>query len=335
MNILIIKQTSLGDVLHSTMAPVILKENYPDCKITYLVDKSAYNIIRYNDKVDKIIQFDLKLLQKEWKKNFVKVIKHILSVLKEVRKEKYDLAFDLQGLFRSVFFLYLSKANKKFVKGRWILLKGFRNKKLHALEEIKQVLLLANLKINTLKTEVYTSELEETKITKLINKINPNNKKMLLISPFSRWDSKDWGIGNYKKLLKLIKEDIIIVFTGSIDRRNDVESIIDTDRNIINGNVYNLVGKVNLLEFVELIRRGDLLLSGDGFPVHVASAVNTNVIALFGPTDEKRVGPTSSTSIILRDNINCSRCYKKSCPHKRCMDNISPHLVHKHISNMI
>lgn len=329
MNILIIKQTSLGDVLNSTVAIKILKHNFPNTNITFLVDKSAYNIMKYNKDINKFIIFDFKLIQKKYLKSPIKVITHIISILKEIRKIHYDMAFDLQGLFRSVFFLYLSKAKKKYVKGRWIFLKKYRNKYIHAIEEIKNTLKIAGLEIIPSKMEIYTSDNEVEKINTLLREINPNNKKMLIISPFTRWNSKNWGTHNYNNLLKLIENNIVIIITGTKDKINETELIFE---NIYKNNIYNMVGKLNLLELVELIKRADLLLSGDSFPIHVAGAVNTPVISLFGPTDEKRVGPVSKKSIVLRDEVNCKICYKKNCRKgKICMDNIKPQFVYNYI----
>lgn len=336
MNILIIKETSLGDVLHSTVSLDIIKSNYPDSHISFLVDKSAYPLLKYNKKIDRFILFDFNLLKNKWLTDFPAVFKHIISVLKEVRSIEYDIAYDLQGLLRSVFFLYLAKAKRKYVKGKWLLLNKYRNKSIHAISEITNLLIHSGLKVHNNNKlppmEIYTSDKEKDSINRLLKKINPDNKKILMISPFTRGESKDWGVHKYKSLLKLIEKDsTLVLFTGSPEKKSDIDFIIKEGK--VCQNVYNLAGNVNLLEYAELLRRTNLLLSSDSFPVHLAGAYNIPVIALFGPTDENRVGPVSEYSVVIRaKDISCKKCYNMNCSKKYCMDNISPGMVYKKIN---
>ncbi len=332
MDILIIKQTSLGDVLHSTVAIEIIKQNFPESKITFLVDKSAYEILKYNKKIEKFILFDMNIL-KNWHQNILKTIKHIFNILKEVRKTKYHIAFDLQGLLRSVFFLYFSKADKKYVKGKWLFLEKYRNKNIHAINEIIGVLRKAGLNINNnASMQVFTSQKEKDKIDILLKNLNPTNNKILLINPFSRWKSKDWSLHHYKELLKIIDNNITIIFTGTFDRKDEITSTISESNR---PNTINLLGELNLLELTELLKRANLLLSSDGFPIHLAGAFNIPVIALFGPTDENRVGPISDKKCVIRSDIKCIKCYKKNCSPNICMESISPKEVYNKIIEMI
>ncbi len=333
MNVLIIKTTSLGDVLHSTISLNLIKKTYPDTKITFMVDKSAYPILKHNKLISKFIIFDYAFIRNNWLKHPIKTIKYIKKIVREIKSKHFDLAFDLQGLLRSVFFLYLARADRKYVKGRWIFLNKYKNKKIHAINEIKNVLALANINTNNNhKIEIYTSEIEKKTISKLIQNINPNNKKLIVISPFSRWQSKDWGLKNYSKLIRLMYEDeFCIVFTGVSSTKAHITELLSGYQK---DNAHNLTGKLELLELVELIRRADLLLSSDGFPVHIASAFDTPVIALFGATDENRVGPLSGKSIVIRKQIHCAKCYKKKCKNKICMDRITAEEVLYNINTL-
>lgn len=329
MKILIIKETSLGDVLHSTIAIEIIKKNYPEAEITFLVDKSAYDIVKHNPNINDFIVFDFELMRTKWKSDISSVLKLIKNTTKKVRKNKYDMAFDLQGLLRSVYFLYRARADKKFVKGRWICLKHFRSKKMHAIEEIKNVLRLSGMGISNTKPYIYTTDKDKTKIYELLKRINPQAKKILLISPFTGWISKNWGINNYKRLTHKISNDILVLFTGVAEVRDKINNIIAY---LKNDNAYNLAGELNLLEFVELIKNVDLVLTSDGFPMHTAGAFNIPVISLFGPSDENRVGPISDVSVVLRaEDSSCSKCYKRNCRNNLCMKLITPETVYEKI----
>ncbi len=348
MKILIIKQTSLGDVLHSTVAIDAIKKKYPDAKITYLVDISAQDIVKYNPDVDRIILFHFNYVINLAKKNIFKVIKYFYDKIKELRNEEYDIAFDLQGLERSVLFLYFARAKEKYVKGRYPLLKGYKNKDIHATLEILSVLSLAGIKQDEPKMSLFIPEGIEKSILSLLEKINPDKKPIITISPFTRWETKNWGLDKFKALLKLLEQkDYIIFLTGSKEDQSEVESMIDRnsiidkddDSNLTKkakDKIFNLAGKLSILEFASLIKHSNLLVSCESFPPHIASTLHTPVIVLMGPTDEKRIGPINTRYKLIRaENVLCSKCYKRRCKKMDCMKNIMPEVVYESIVNMI
>ena len=145
MQILLIKQTSLGDVLHSTAQVRAIRERLPDCRLTILTSTTAQEIYRYNPHVDRIILFDRYKVKQGWWRQPGWVVRHIVETLREVRREPYDLALDLQGRWKSVIFLWGARASKRFVKGRWWFAHRFHDPQLHALEEMNGVLELAGL----------------------------------------------------------------------------------------------------------------------------------------------------------------------------------------------
>lgn len=354
MKILIIKQTSLGDVLHSTVAIDAIKKKYPDAKITYLVDISAQDIVKYNPDVDRIILFHFNYVINLAKKNIFKVIKYFYDKIKELRNEEYDIAFDLQGLERSVLFLYFARAKEKYVKGRYPLLKGYKNKDIHATTEILSVLSLAKIKSNNTRMSLYIPDDIEKKVLSFIQKINPDKKPIITISPFTRWETKNWGVDKFKDLIKLLEQkDYIIFLTGTKEDQSKVESMIDRNliidkKSIIDKDddsnltkkakekIFNLAGKLSILEFASLIKHSNLLVSCESFPPHIASTLHTPVIVLMGPTDEKRIGPINTRYKLIRaENVLCSKCYKRRCKKMDCMKNIMSEVVYESIVNMI
>ena len=127
MKILLIKQTSLGDVLHMTPVVRALKKWKPEAEIDIVTDKRALGILKNNPYINKLYVLDIYKYEKEIFKSplkFFSTIKEFFSHIKEVRKKKYDIAIDLQGLERSVIFLYLCKAKKKYAKGKWAFVKS-------------------------------------------------------------------------------------------------------------------------------------------------------------------------------------------------------------------
>ena len=332
MNILVVKLTSLGDVLHATGHIRTLKENFPHSKITVLTADSSYDIFRYNDKVEKVLLFEKDRVKREWKSNLKWAVGHILSLMREVRSIHYDLAFDLQGRFKSVIFLYAAKAKRKFVKGRWLFLRFFKKPEIHAIEEMDHVLKMAGIQVTNTEMEIFTSKEEEKRIQALLSRINPTSKRVMIVSPFTRWKTKTWGTEKFKVLLDNFPVDVLVVFTGAKDRRPEIDQLMST---IKYPSMVNLAGELTLLEFAELMKYVDLVLTGDSFPMHLASTFHAPLIALFGPTDERRIGPVGKHSTVLRGTDECVRCYRRDYCEKDCINLIEPDRVLREIQGRI
>ncbi len=324
MNILIIKHSSLGDALHSTGHIRTIRETYPDSTITLLTAPPSHELFTYNNHIDHILVFEKERAKREWKSNAWWVIRHIFSLLKDIRKIHYDLAFDLQGRLKSVFFLYAAKADKKYVKGRWLFLKRFRKPEIHAIKEMDHVLQLAGIQVRNSDMEIPISTHEERFIEALLKRVNPLNKKIIIMSPFTRWETKNWAIEKYQQVINSLDMDVLIILTGLGDKREEIAKLA-TPHN--SRSVVNLAGDLTLLELAALMKKSDLLVTGDSFPMHLASAMHTPLIALFGPTDEERIGPVGKHCSILRASDICRRCYQRDHCAQDCINDIQPKQV--------
>jgi ADP-heptose:LPS heptosyltransferase len=332
LHILVIKLTSLGDVLHSTGHIRTLKETFPNSSITVLTADSSYDIFKFNKHVDKVWLFKKDRVKRDWLKHPGWTLSHLLTLFREVRRLEYDLAFDLQGRFKSVIFLYAAKAKRKFVKGRWPFLKFFRKPEIHAIEEMDHVLRLAGIPVTNSDMEIFTSYEEGKVIQSLLKRINPEKKRIMVVSPFTRWKTKNWGADKFKDLLDNFPIDVLMVFTGVRDKKKDIDQLISEIRY---PSMVNLAGELTLLEFAELMKYAHLLVTGDSFAMHLASAFHTPLIALFGPTDEKRIGPVGKHSTVLRSAQPCQRCYRRDYCEKDCISFIEPETVLKEIRNRL
>jgi len=306
MNILVIKQTSLGDVLHSTGHVRAIKHNYPESHVTVLTATPSVDLYRHNPWVDEIIEFDRYRIKRDWYRHPIACLKHIRETLNVVRQKNYEIAFDLQGLAKSVLFLYGAKAKRKFVKGNWFRLPGYRDRDQHAIAEMDGVLALAGLTVGNTRMEVHVGDAERKSVeTFLVEKGIGSADRIVLVSPFSRRESKDWSVERYQSMIESLPEDVWVLVTGAPDRQADIDSLA---KSCNRKQTLSVAGDLTLLEFVELIRRSRLLISGDSFPMHLAAAIGTPLITLFGPTDEHRVGPVGDAeSVILRAD-DCNRC---------------------------
>lgn len=322
MNILVIKLTSLGDVLHSTGHIRTLRESFPDSAITVLTARSSLQIFKHNPNVDDVLVFEKDQVKRHLFRRPWHALRLVYQVIRQVRQRHFDLALDLQGRFKSVIFLYAARARRKYVKGRWPLLPGFVQPQIHAISEMDGVLEKAGLTVRDSSMEIHTSEQERTVIDELLERLNPQGRRLLLISPFTRWPTKNWDIANYAAVITQLDHDLLVAITGVEEQRATIDRLAQDSKH---PRIVNLAGQLNLLEFAELIKRAILLITGDSFAMHLAAALNVPVIAIFGPTDERRVGPRGPSSILRADA--CLRCYRRTFCKNNCINLVSTQQV--------
>lgn len=323
MNVLVIKQTSLGDVLHATGHVRAIKRQYPHCHLTLLTADTSAGIFRHNPYVDEIIEFERYRVKRQWWRRPAWTLHHLGEVMAAVRARRYDLAIDLQGRWKSVLFVYGARARRRFVKGNWPFVAGFRDRELHALDEMAKVLELAGIDAGDVAMELFTPPAARERAAALLEEAGLGGRDYLVLSPFTRWPSKNWPLDDYAALVRALPADVVPVVTGAGTDRAAVEEFLSR---LPADAVVNLCGVLDLEEFAALVEGARAMVSGDSFAMHLAWACRTPVVALFGPTAESRVAPTDGPRAVLRADVDCRICYRRRCP-RRCIDAIGVHEV--------
>lgn len=343
MKILLIKQTSLGDVLHMTPVIRALKKWKPEAEIDIVTDKRALGILKNNPYINKLYVLDIYKYEKEIFKSplkFFSTIKEFFSHIKEVRKKKYDIAMDLQGLERSVIFLYLCKAKKKYAKGKWAFVKSNYYVDINAIVGLISFLKFFDCPNDGVDLDYFLPETIEEDFNKTIERIKQTKnfeieKDYIVFSPFSRWETKDLSVNKAREIISEIKKlkDIQIIVSATSDYNEECKEIVEGFDNVL-----DFSGLFNLTELAYLIKNSKCMLTVDSFPMHTGCAFKKPLIAIFGPTSEIRVGPIAENSEVFRaDNIECEKCYKrKNCPNNHiCIENIDSKLLAKRLIDKI
>lgn len=343
MKILLIKQTSLGDVLHMTPVIRALKKWKPESEIDIVTDKRALGILKNNPYINKLYVLDIYKYEKEIFKSplkFFSTIKEFFSHIKEVRKKKYDIAIDLQGLERSVIFLYLCKAKKKYAKGKWAFVKSNYYVDINAIVGLISFLNFFDCPNDGVDLDYFLPETIEEDFNKTIERIKQTKnfeieKDYIVFSPFSRWETKDLSVNKAREIIAEIKKlkDIQIIVSATSDYNKECKDIVEGFDNVLDSS-----GLFNLTELAYLIKNSKCMLTVDSFPMHTGCAFKKPLIAIFGPTSEIRVGPIAENFEVFRaDNIECEKCYKrKNCPNNHiCIENIDSKLLAKKLIDKI
>jgi 3-deoxy-D-manno-octulosonic-acid transferase/heptosyltransferase-1 len=330
--ILIIKLSAIGDVAHSLPFLEVLKQNFPNAGIDWLVEETSAEIIREHPDLDRVIVSRRKALLKEIKRGgkWLRTTMEVVHFLKELRLRRYDLIIDLQGLLKSGILLWLSKGKRKIgLRGSREGARFFTTEnpvpvkyKQHAIDRYLDVAEYLGCNLCPWDGKITVPASDKTFVENLLADIQGHKKKpLIVINPIARWKTKLWVPERFGALANRLKHDFEcdVVFTGS---RHD-RPIIDNMLKGIEQTVINLAGQTSLKALAHLFSLSKVVITTDTGPMHIAAAMGSKVVALFGPTDPRRTGPYGPGHRVIRaPDIACGPCFKKQCADMRCMQNI-------------
>jgi heptosyltransferase-1 len=311
--ILIVKPSSLGDVVHSLPFLYALKKKFPKAEIHWIIAKGLEELLENNLLISKTWIID----KDKWQRisSLSNTLRSLYNLRKNLRKERFDIAIDLQGLLRSGLLAYASGACvrlgfKEAREGASLFythkIKGGRD--IHAVDRYLKIASFLGCDIKNI----------ESPILKVSNAFqNKIDYEYVVIAPGARWKTKRWHPELFGELASKLNIKSIVVGSNS-----DVE-IADNVVNNSKGNAVSLAGKTSLKELINVISKAKFVITNDSGPMHIASALNIPVFSIFGPTNPMRTGPYGKGHTVLQAKIDCSPCYKKLCKSTKCMDSIS------------
>ncbi len=336
--ILIVKLSSLGDIIHTLPIPAALKESNPKNFVAWLVGRQHSQILENHPYIDQTILFE----RERWRGiNAITKQNEIWELVHQIRKMKFDVVFDLQGLFRSGFFTLFSGARERFGFAHARELAYFAyNKKIEIPSQIihavdKNAYLVEQWLGHTIERKFHIDTSSEDK--KKAESWLPNSPSIVIV-PSSRWASKCWPPKYFAQLMDEIIQlnGISIALVGG---KSDLELshtiLKQTNYAQYSNNVINLIGKTSLKELAAVLARATIVISNDSGPMHIAAAMGTSVIALFGPTVAEKTGPYKN-HCVLQVKPSCWPCRNKFCLEEpSCMSLIKPHKVLNTIQNLL
>ncbi len=334
MNILIIKLSAIGDVIHTLPVLNALRRYYPDANITWLVEEAAADLVIGHEALDRVMVSKKKQWIKQLKTSLWKpAVLEIFRFIRDLRDTKYDIILDLQALLKSGVMVALSRGGRKVGFGPGMDHQEhsylFLNERIpavsmeiHALE--RGLILLEKIGIphDLVEYRLPVSDFDRKRADTLLKACTGKHTGPLVaINPVAQWETKLWDITKFSRLADSLieKYKATVLFTGSPADREYIDSIIAGMGAIAE----NLAGKTTLKVLGALYEKSDLLISTDTGPMHLGAAVGIPVVALFGPTAPWRTGPFGPGHRVIRSEIVCSPCFKRHCETIGCMKNIS------------
>jgi len=350
MKILIVKLSAIGDVIHTLPALALLRQCLPESSLNWVVEEKAAGILIGHPQLDTVIISG----RQRWLHDLARpprwpaVFREAATFVRKLRSEQYDLVIDFQGLFKSAILVLLSRGACKigFGKTRELSYLALTHRidpspdEVHAVDKniglVEAVLKLKGLSVRgrpaqtTGETRHHYSasdgmgvpgEKEQRGVDQLLrsSRFDPR-KPLVLINAPTGWITKRWDGDKLAALAdRLIRTyNAHVIYTGAAGDTAYINEIIA----LMKYPALNAAGKTTLKELACLISRARLFVSTDSGPMHLAVAVGTPVVALFGPTAPWRTGPYTERARIVRTQAPCSPCYKRTCDSMICMNEI-------------
>lgn len=336
MKVLIVKLSSLGDVVHTLPALNALRWGFSgsdaSVEIDWLVEEAASGIIEGHPMIDEVI-----VVKRD---GWIKSPKENHRTARRLAAKGYDIVLDFQGLLKSGVWVLLSKGRRRI---------GFSNaremshifltekvtptdKEMHAVD---RYLLLVNKALGVVDTGPveFPVHIDEGSLDSVRAKLSGSGvvEPFVTLLPGARWDTKLWSIEGFAELATAIKErlGLSVVLVGSEVDFEMLEEIRKSSKEA----AANLAGKTDLKELAALLSLSRFVVTVDSGPMHIAAALSTPVVALFGPTAAARTGPYGKGHIIIKRDLDCAPCFMRKCPDPRCMELITANDVMESILN--
>lgn len=339
--ILILQTAFLGDVILTLPLVEAVRSLWPDARIDFLVRASYVGFLEGHKGIDTAIPFDKRKLHKG--------LGGMLNLARKLSAVNYDLALIPHRSFRSGLIAAMSGIRKrvgfsKVAGSLWYTNSVPRNLEAHEGERNLALLDVfegarsqdwdvrpwLDLEGHPAADEV-TDWLDEAEL--------PRQKRIVVLAPGSVWETKRWPEGHWTKLVRQIETDptLVPVMVGGPEDRDLCIRIRDAS----GGTVYNAAGQLSVAGSAALIARADLLITGDTAPLHLAQAVRTKTLAIFGPTvPDFGFAPTGAKDRIIGLDLPCRPCAihgSRECPlgHHHCMLWLDAGMVWKTAQDML
>lgn len=330
MNILIVKLSAIGDVVHTLPSLAALRKHYPAAHITWVIEEAAADLIAGHPYLDRVLVSRRKIWIRDIKngRNVSAVFREISAFVRTLRDRPYDLVIDFHGLFKSAVVVLLSGGKRKLGYDSMQEMSGlFLNEKIredmekHAVDRYLDFPRYLGADASAPEFLIPLEEENRLRIDSLLSEEGiDRGTPFIAVNPVAYWKTKLWRDERFALLCDSIMEELgipIILTGGSGDR-----SLSRIER-LMKNPCINFAGKTTLRDLAALYQRARLVVTTDSGPMHIAAAMGTPTVALFGPTNPDRTGPYGAGHRVVRKDLHCSPCLRKECDTMQCMRDIS------------
>ena len=311
MKVLILKPSSLGDVVQALPLLRLLRQHRPDAEVHWWLAADLLPLLEDDPDLAKLIPFERKRWRSPayWPRG--------LAQIQAMRAARYDWVIDLQGLARSAAFAWL--ADGAFTIGLELEREGAHlaydlavprpKERPHAVDWYLAVARALGIPVHDgfewLPARAAAAAQVERKWPR-------DGSRWIGINPGARWANKRWPAGHFAELVRLLAARDAGLRFALLGGGGDWQ-LTETIRLAAPDRCENFAGRTALPELIEVLRRCALLVTNDTGPMHLAAALHKPVVALFGPTRPEQTGPYGQAACALRQPLPCAPCMKSRC----------------------
>lgn len=327
--LLLIKPSSLGDVVHAVPTAWALKERWPTLHLTWLVNRGFESLVKPVACVDDTLPFD--------RNRFRGVLGPVSrrgefrSFTTRLREGRFDVVLDMQGLFRSGLFAWLTGASTRIGdrKARELAWMFYTDRvqtpeqPVHARDRYTR--LAGRLEAVPGRQDLDVRETERESVRGLLERNGFDGGPIVAVCPGARWESKVYPAESFAAVLDTLASSGVRrpVLVGGSDVEQAGKQIMTACRN---ARPLNLIGETGLRELTALLDLADLAVTCDSGPMHIAAAQSTPVVAVFGSTDPVRTGPFGQLQNVVQGSCDIMPCLRRHCPGRgqMCLRDLDP-----------
>jgi len=330
MRILVIKLSSIGDIVHALPALAAIHRALPDAEISWVVERSAAEILRDNPLLDRLIEVDTKALRR-WPVSGETLLA-TRQQLRRLRASSFDAAIDLQGLIKSALIARLSRARRTYGFAREALREPASR---FLVKETVHVPPRSHVIVKNLALVAGALDIDVPRHARdYVFPIGINNEHKreaeaivrsvrgsgyAILNPGGGWPTKLWSAEKFGALADALwtHHNLQSIITYGPGEESLAECVMQATQS---GRAH--AAKLSLKGFFALAQHATVYVGGDTGPTHLAVAAGTPIVGLFGPTEWNINGsPHAEDVCVERTDIECrADCYRRACSHWICMD---------------
>ena len=354
--ILLIKPSAVGDVIHALPVLVKLRQRYPRAQIDWMLTPQNAELVKDHPALSNVVLFARQAYARPWRDLSSPV--DFVEMLGRLRGANYDLVIDLHGQFRSGAFALVTAAPTRigFDRPRKRVINASRKMSDHAIRhawkgarEGAWVAYTHRIPIPTLDAHaidrymwlgemlgfedgppdmtVPVSREARERVEEMLREHGLGGRPLLLLTPGTVWETKHWLPANFAAVGRhFMQLGWDVVLAGAPRDREACAAVLRNCPGAV-----DLCGKTKLPDLAALVARAGLCVTNDSGPMHLAAALGTPLVAIFGPTDPVWVGPYGKPESVVRVGLECSPCYLRKlreCPYDHaCMRQVTAEMV--------
>jgi lipopolysaccharide heptosyltransferase II len=328
LKVLILKPSSLGDVVQALPVMRLLKRRWPQSEIYWWIDTRLAPLLEGDPDLAGVVLFERQrwALPRHWPE--------VWRSVRWMRAQAFDLVIDLQCLARSGAFAWFARGEllvgldepREGARGYYDIIVQRASFHTHAVDWYLAVLEALHVPVDW----NFTWLPERSEIAAEVRRKWPiDSSRWIVVQPGARWLNKRWPADHFAEVVRRLARahsDVRFAILGG-DADRELGAIVaraDPQRCL------DLTGRISLPEMVEWVRLSTLMISNDTGPMHVAAALRRPLVAIFGPTEPRRTGPYRSLASVVQLSLPCVPCLKSTCRYFQpleCLRAISPELI--------